>query len=89
MMCNIGADWHLGDNALKCKKCHSHMAMTRSETTHKCVQIWYECPACGSHMLSSTPAEIFDIRDTQLGKKQLNSVTPAIRRFHTNGASIN
>ena len=65
------------------------MAMTRSETSDKCVQIWYECATCGSHMLSSTPAELFDIRDTRLSQKSVHSQVSENRRFYVNGASIN
>jgi len=65
------------------------MTMTRSETSHKCVQIWYECSACGSHMLSSKPSELFEIRDTQLAEKGLNSSASETRKIHIHGASIN
>ncbi len=65
------------------------MAMTRSETSAKCVQIWYECTTCGSHMLSSTPSELFDIRGTRLTQKEINSAASSTRRVHINGASIN
>ena len=65
------------------------MSMARCETSHKCVQIWYECAACGNHMLSSKPSELFEIRDTQFVKKELNSIPTKTQRFHINGASIN
>lgn len=65
------------------------MEMTRSETSHKCIQIWYECNACGSHLLSSTPSEIFEVREVLNASAQAQPATIANRRFHVNGASIN
>ena len=73
---------------MKCRKCHSHMDMTRSENSHKCVQIWYECAVCGSHMLSSTPSELLDVRDI-LKNTPLESEKSYTKRFTADGASIN
>ena len=73
---------------MKCRKCHSHMEMTRSENSHKCVQIWYECAVCGCHMLSSTPSELFDVKDL-LRSSSLRSEKEYTKRFNSDGASIN
>lgn len=73
---------------MKCRKCHSHMQMTRSDSSQKCVQIWYECVVCGSHMLSSTPSELFDV-EALLRNKNPRPDTADAKRFTTNGASIN
>ena len=73
---------------MKCRKCNSHMEMTRSENSHKCVQIWYECAVCGCHMLSSTPSELFDVKDT-LRKNNIRSEKTQANRYNSDGASIN
>ena len=73
---------------MKCRKCHSHMEMTRSENSHKCVQIWYECAVCGCHMLSSTPSELFDVKH-MLRSNGLGSENTQAKRFNSDGAPIN
>lgn len=64
------------------------MQMTRSENSHKCVQIWYECAVCGCHMLSSTPSELFNVRDL-LNNGKVSSEKTQVKRFNSDGASIN